>query len=202
MSVIQRLIDGKIISQPIDEANGEGISTKVWKNDTFLEISLKMIGEAVFIDCEFRSTEFSQTQFFTCLFINCKFIKTDFYKAAFFDTQFFNCTFKDICLQRADSTTLQKNLQQSQFLNCNFKNSNLQSMQFSETLLVSCIFTRCNLRYLNFYACEFVKLQFHTSELKEIQGSEIKMWHLNNNITSDKLETLLFKENSEENLSD
>ena len=73
MYIIQKLIDGKIISQPIDEANGEGISTKVWKNDTFLEISLKMIGEAVFIDCEFRSTEFSQTQFFTCLFINCKF---------------------------------------------------------------------------------------------------------------------------------
>ena len=195
MDVIQKLIDGKIISQPIDEANGEGISTKVWKNDTFLEIPLKTIGEAVFIDCEFRLTDFSRTQFFNCLFINCRFKKTDFYKSEFFDTEFFNCEFKEVYMQRANNSILQNFLQKSQFVNCNFQNSNLQAMMFSNTVLVKCTFTNCNLLGVGFSDCEFMKLKFNNSELKKIYGSRIKMWYLNDTISSSTLETILLDEN-------
>lgn len=52
---------------------------------------MKTIGEAVFIDCEFRLTYFSRTQF-----INCRFKKIDFYKSEFFDTEFFNSELKKI----------------------------------------------------------------------------------------------------------
>ena len=98
-------------------------------------------------------------------------------------------------MQRANNSILQNFLQESQFVNCNFQNSNLQTMMFSNTALVKCTFTNCNLLGVGFSDCEFMKLKFNNSELKKIYGSRIKMWYLNDTISSSTLKTILLHEN-------